>query len=229
MDHTESKDATKRPIFSVRDLASGKQLAWQIVESADAASTLAILNSLSGEHGQPLVLKSDNGPAFTADLVQDWLSDHGVTPLLSPPYCPTYNGAVEWAGGRMKERTMWTARDCESWTDEHLEAARLASNELPRMANPADASPDQLWPARQPITEAERAAFLDRLAEERVQALAEAEAQGKDLDRRSVKAAVERTAIRRALVAHGFLRVSKRTIPLPKRLLMYAKILGSSF
>ena len=120
---------------------------------------------------------------------------------------------------------MWTARDSEIWTSEHFHAARASSNALPRRANPYGRPPQDLWAVRQPITESERARFLASLADQRAQTSAEAEAENKNLDRRSVKAAVERTAVRRALVAHGILYVRRRSIPLPKRLLMCAKIL----
>ena len=66
MDHTLAADGTKRPIMSVRDLASGKQLAWEVVEREDAESTLRILLSAGEKFGLPLVLKSDNGSAFIA-------------------------------------------------------------------------------------------------------------------------------------------------------------------
>ena len=75
-------------------------------------------------YGPPLVIKSDNGSAFTAELFQDLLSEHGVTQLLSPPALPRYNGSVESGIGSMKLRTadhsafshgtIWSADDCEA-------------------------------------------------------------------------------------------------------------------
>ena len=136
----------------------------------------------------------------------------------------TYNGAVEVAGGRMKERTMWQARRAATWRDEDFESARRHANELPRGRNDRSQSPQEAWEARKPITDSERSAFLDRVDGERARARAEAEADSKDAANRSSNAAVERTAIRRALVAHGILQVRRRSIPLPKRLLMCARI-----
>jgi hypothetical protein len=68
-DHVQSD----RPIdgkypcaISAPDLASHYQLAWQPVPGVGAESTTAILTLLFWEHGPPLVLKSGNGPAFSA-------------------------------------------------------------------------------------------------------------------------------------------------------------------
>jgi len=93
--------------------------------------------------------------------------------LLSPPYTPTYKGAVEVAGGRMKERTMWQARRAATWRNENFESASLRANELPRAHNDRGRSPKEAWEAREPITDSERSAFLDRVEWERASARAE--------------------------------------------------------
>jgi hypothetical protein len=67
MDHTEPPepiDGRDRQILAVQDLASHYQLAWQPVERADVRQTSCVLENLFRRHGPPLVLKSDNGPAF---------------------------------------------------------------------------------------------------------------------------------------------------------------------
>ena len=119
---------------------------------------------------------------------------------------------------------MWEARMSDSWTTEHLQSARARANELPRQGNAGGHSPEKAWGARKPVTSIERARFLDRADRERARALAEAKAAGQDFESRSVNAAVERTAVSRALVAHGLLQIRRRSIPLPKRLLMCARI-----
>ena len=56
------------------------------------------------EHGPPLVLKSDNGSHFTGGNFPDLLAAHRVEHLLSPPYWPRYNGAVEAGIHALKDR-----------------------------------------------------------------------------------------------------------------------------
>jgi hypothetical protein len=70
MDHsgtTQLIGGQYEQIFSVRDLASHRQLAWRGVPSTDAAEACEILEELFAHYGPPLVIKSDNGSAFIAD------------------------------------------------------------------------------------------------------------------------------------------------------------------
>jgi transposase InsO family protein len=76
-------------LLSVRDLASGMQLAWRPASGESAAETCAVLTSLFGEHGAPLVLKMDNGPAFHSEELERMLSPQGVAVLYSPAYTPS--------------------------------------------------------------------------------------------------------------------------------------------
>jgi transposase InsO family protein len=94
IDHTQSADGRKQTILSVRDLASGAQLGWQLHSSACASDTDRALEQLFLLHGPPLVLKCDNGSAFTAREFKCLCAKAGVEILFSPPRCPRYNGAV---------------------------------------------------------------------------------------------------------------------------------------
>jgi Integrase core domain len=76
-------------LLSVRDLASGMQLAWRPVSGESAAETCQVLTGLFQEHGAPLVLKMDNGPAFRSDELERMLSPYGVLVLYSPAYTPS--------------------------------------------------------------------------------------------------------------------------------------------
>jgi hypothetical protein len=82
-------------VLAVRDLGSGQQLAWLPVEHMDSTTTIAALDRLFTIHGQPLVLKSDNGSPFIAGETQDFLATRKVQPLFSPPGCPAYNAPVK--------------------------------------------------------------------------------------------------------------------------------------
>ncbi len=92
-------------LLSVRDLASGMQLAWQPVTGESAAQACSVLTSLFREHDAPLVLKMDNGPAFRSNELERELSHYGVAALYSPAYTPSYNGSAEAGVGAMKGRT----------------------------------------------------------------------------------------------------------------------------
>lgn len=62
MDHVHPPspiDGVHDKAFSIRDLASGQQLAWLPVADETAATAVPVLESLVSEHGAPLVVKSD--------------------------------------------------------------------------------------------------------------------------------------------------------------------------
>jgi transposase InsO family protein len=205
-------------LLAVRDLASGKQLAWLPVHHADATTACDLLEALFREHGSPLVLKADNGSPFHAEETQGLLDRENVVALFSPPRTPRYNGACEAGIGSMKTRTHHASALHDhpgQWTSDDCEAARLQANELARPWAAAGPTPDQAWDQRHPITAAQRVAFQAALDQEQMRAREE---EGYDLH--SVlgyhdQAALDRVAIRRALVALGVLLFSRRRITLP--------------
>jgi transposase InsO family protein len=94
-----------RYLLAVRDLASGRQLMWRPVEAATGEVARDALAALFAEHGAPVVLKCDNGSAFTSAVVEEMLAEHEVAGLFTPPHWPRYNGSVEAGIGSLKERT----------------------------------------------------------------------------------------------------------------------------
>jgi hypothetical protein len=212
-------------VLAVRDLGSGEQILWEAVESEDAREVVMALDIRFRIDGAPLVLKSDNGSGFIAEETKELLASNGVIQLLSPPALPQYNGSVEAGNGSMRARTDWKAalrsRHGE-WTREDLDAARDDANEMP--GGVGVPSSGDVWRSRPAITPELRAAYqatVSRMeAEERaVYGLGPGVA-----GEPRVEAEIKRTSIRRALVAHGILKIRRRWITLPKKLLKAAKI-----
>jgi len=203
-------------LLSVRDLASGVQLAWQPAAGETAAAACAVLAGLMREHGPPLVLKVDNGAAFDSVALQKLLSQHGVQGLYSPPYTPQYNGSAEAGVGAMKGRTEARAQARGApgdWTWDDAEAARQEANAAcvgRRETSPTRAA---VWAAREPLSEGARAAFqAEVLRQQRGPAPAtEAAAPGGEAP---AQGCPWRVVLRRALVALGYLVFSWRRIPL---------------
>ena len=205
-------------LLSVRDLASGTQLAWQPTAGETAATACAVLAGLFHEHGAPLVLKVDNGAAFDSVELRTVLLQHGVQGLYSPPYTPQYNGSVEAGVGALKGRTeaQALARGAPGeWTWEDVEAARQEANAAPigrREASPTRAA---VWAARPPLGEEARATFHTEVLRQRQGQSSVAPAEAKaTAGEASDKACPWRVVLRRALVALGYLVVSWRRIPL---------------
>jgi len=203
-------------LLAVRDLATAQQLLWQPLTAPTAADTILALGSLFARYGPPLVLKTDNGSAFSAGDTLAFLDQAQVIPLFSPPRTPRYNGAIEAGIGSLKTRTECHAlrHGRSAWTWDDVEAARLEANATSRPRGLYGPTPDDLWPNRSALTSLQRALFqatLDRLRREvRIHEGYPAEGPLPVRDDR----AVERHAIRRALVEHGYLLFSRRRIPL---------------
>ena len=205
-------------VLAVRDLASGRQLLWRAVEAATGEAARLALEDLFARHGPPLVLKSDNGSAFTSGTVRELLAAHGVVGLYSPPHWPRYNGAIEAGIGALKDRTATRAAragHAGTWTDDDLAGARAEANAQSRPWRADGASADELWRARAPISVEERAAFgaaveAARAAREReVGSCAEVSAGV------GSEASVARSAIELALTQRGYLQYRRRSIPPP--------------
>ena len=162
-------------LLAVRDLASGRQLAWLPVRDAMATRVVDALASLFVTHGAPLVLKSDNGSAFGDERVRGLCDQFGVENLFSPPRWPQYNGAIEAGIGSLTTRTdQAVARrgHPEAWTYDDTAVARWEANATARPHGLDGPCPDELWAPRQPITIEERDTFGHTVARLRAEAAA---------------------------------------------------------
>jgi transposase InsO family protein len=205
-------------LLAVRDLASGAQLlAWPL-RTATAPEAIRALASLVARHGAPLVLKTDNGSPFCAADTRDFLRQHGVTMLFSPPYWPRYNGAIEAGIRSLKSRSEYHAA-CQGrpgqWLWDDIDWALAQANASARPHGRSGPTPDQAWATRPTFTHEERNLFqtsVQRHADQvRVQDGWPATGPLQSMAER----AVDRQAIQRALVEHGYLLFRRRCIPLP--------------
>ena len=218
MDHTEPPcviDGRWSRILAVRDLASGCQLGWLPVLDETVETTIDALQWLFLEHGAPLVLKSDNGSGFIAEAMRGFLDRWEVRPLFSPPYTPEYNGSIEAGNGALKTRTHEeAARQGRSgcWTADDTEAARRMANELTYPDGPLGLTRYESFRSAAPMPLEARAAFGRSVEQEQIQ---ERLKQGYPLDTdlgHAAQAQIDRVAIGCALVEHGHLTFTQRSI-----------------
>jgi hypothetical protein len=229
MDHAwlpEPIDGILPYALAVRDLSSGYQLLWQPVEDLSAATTVRVIENLFELGGPPLVLKSDGGPGFisepTQDLLQRWGSEH----LLSPPYWPRYNGSIESSIRWLKERTEYQATRAGHpgyWSAEDMDRAQWITNHI-RHGRKRGRSAAEAWADRPALTPLVRQAFSSTVSLQLERAKAELGIAPEAPLGRKEDMSIKRTAISRALVAHGFLQHRRRRIPLPIKSLRAAKI-----
>lgn len=230
LDHTFPPtpiDGAHRAILSVRDLSSGAELLWQAQAGPQAKPTIEALEALFVKHGPPLVLKADNGSAFIAEEFQKLAQRWGVSLLWSPPGCPSYNGAVESGIRWMKERTehqAWLRAEPQQWRIEDLQRARETQNQEPKDNQKGSMPRREVFENRADISPQARKAFEETIQRERA---LERQARNIPMDLQLTHwelADIDRQAIPRALVAHGFLTITERRVSLTLRSLFRAKI-----
>jgi hypothetical protein len=230
MDHAKPPrpvDGVWPDLLSVRDLASGMVLAWLPVADQTAATTRDALVGLFLEYGAPLVLKSDNGSAFQAEvaaLLRDWQ----VIALPSPPQTPRYNGSCEAGIGGLKVRTQYQAAlggHPGLWTSEDTEAARRRGNEFHYPAGHDRPTPLELWQGRTPIDSVERENIHLTIERIRSQIHASLESTSAEPSTAARRAAIHRRVVRQALLELGILSTTWRLITLPLKPKKWAKIL----
>jgi hypothetical protein len=203
-------------IFSVKDLSSRYQLAWQPVERADGKTVRAIYRRLFAEHGRPLVVKMDNGGPLRDDETKRFLAAEEVLPLYSPKHCPSYNGGVERANGQLasyQEAVAEFRGRRAGATREDAETARRLANDLSRPAGWQGPTAGQLWAARTLISAEERSALLATVAAHRADIRGEWNFDANDALTHEEASAIDRHAIPDALVEHGLLRIHPRRGP----------------
>jgi transposase InsO family protein len=221
MDHTdppEPVDGRWPHILAVRDLASRMQLGWLPVSREDTHETCLALEGLFRRYGPPLVLKSDNGSGFIGDETQKLLEQWDVTPRLSPPRRPAYNGSCEAGNGAMKTRSEHQAilRDRpRQWTAADLQLARTIANHVHRPWGHRGPTAADVWHKRQPISAEERAAVGRTQRRHRGPARGELGYPKEQPLGPKAQAQIDRLAIRRACVECGLLTFTRRSLTPP--------------
>lgn len=204
-------------LFVVRDLASGYQLMALPALGETTGTAIDVLRSLFEAYGAPLVLKSDNGSAFTALEMRAFVARHEVLHLFSPEGTPAYNGSIEAGIGSMKTRTHYESARLDRpghWTCDDIEAARCQANATSRPHGPQQATPDGAWGDRVPLTRGQRMLLQTSCEEHRRR---ERQLRGLHLSplKERDKASIDRLAIGRALIDSGFLLIRRRRISPP--------------
>jgi transposase InsO family protein len=203
-------DGKYKKVLVVRDLGAGEILASLPAEGQSAELARELLEHLFIIHEAPLVMKSDNGSDLLASKeVSRLLEDFGVVPLLSPPYYPKYNGAVEAGIGSLKTHAFYEAARhgrLGYWTADDVEAGRMKANETSRPWGYGGPSPDRKWAERSVIGCDEWDRFREVWSAEHARWVVAGPKQARE------RAAQERMAVTRALVKCGYLVISKREV-----------------
>jgi len=93
----------------------------------------AIMNRWITRWGVMRVLLSDNGPQFTADLMQELANVHGIKKVFSSPYNPPGNSVVESFMRSLKSALILCIRQTGNQWDQALPAAEMAYRSTPHV------------------------------------------------------------------------------------------------
>ena len=96
----------KLKLLPVVDEFTRECLAIEVATSASAARVIRVLERLFAVHGAPQYLRSDNGPEFIAQAIQEWLARHQTATLYIDPGCPWQNGFAESFNGSLRDECL---------------------------------------------------------------------------------------------------------------------------
>jgi transposase InsO family protein len=91
----ETRDGRALKFLVVIDEYTRQCLHIEVGRSMGAKTVVRILAELMRVHGEPRALRSDNGPEFIANVVQEWLAASGVATLYIQPGSPWENAYAE--------------------------------------------------------------------------------------------------------------------------------------
>jgi putative transposase len=96
----------KLRILTVVDEFTRESLETYVDASIPAAKVIEVLAFLFLLHGHPAYLRSDNGPEFVAQAIQQWLADHHIQTAYIEPGKPWQNGINENFNGRLRDECL---------------------------------------------------------------------------------------------------------------------------
>jgi len=70
--------------------------------SITSVDVLTVLGEMIAQHGAPQFIRSDNGPEFIANIIQQWLKVKKIGTIYIDPGCPWQNGYAESFNSRLR-------------------------------------------------------------------------------------------------------------------------------
>jgi putative transposase len=115
--------------LNVIDDCARDVLAIEIDFSLTGLRVVRVLDQLCEWHGQPEIIRSDNGPEFTGTDVQTWAREKGVQWQFTQPGCPAQNAYIERFNGTYRAEVL------NAYQFASLEEARRTTQEWIKVYN----------------------------------------------------------------------------------------------
>jgi len=102
----QTANGTPFRILTLIDEHTRTCLALKAGYSLRAQDVIAVVGEAMEKHGRPEHIRSDNGPEFIAQAVQQWLKEKGVGTMYITPGSPWENGHVESFHGKLRDECL---------------------------------------------------------------------------------------------------------------------------
>lgn len=99
-------DGRKFRTLNVLDDYNREALGIEVDYSLPAQRVIRLLDRLIEQHGTPVRLRSDNGPEFISQALQDWCADKEVVLHWIEPGKPTQNAYIERFNGTFRREVL---------------------------------------------------------------------------------------------------------------------------
>jgi len=104
--HDKLSNGRSYKMLTVLDEFTRQALAVEVRTKMGAEDVLEVLYPLLLRHGTPEHIRSDNGPEFAAEAMQDWLRRVGIKPIRIYPGSPWENGYNERFNGTLRQEVL---------------------------------------------------------------------------------------------------------------------------
>jgi len=99
-------DGRSLKILALVDEFTREPLALVPARSIQSKDILAILRTLFAQRGAPKAIRSDNGPEFVAQALQEFFEEQHVDTLFIAPGAPWENGLAESFNSRLRDELL---------------------------------------------------------------------------------------------------------------------------
>ena len=104
--HDKLSNGQGYKMLTVLDEYTRQALCVEVRKRITANDVLEVMHRLVLKHGKPEYVRSDNGPEFIANALQDWLRRVGVQPIKIYPGSPWENGYNERFNGTLRREVL---------------------------------------------------------------------------------------------------------------------------
>jgi transposase InsO family protein/predicted DNA-binding antitoxin AbrB/MazE fold protein len=102
----QTENGTTFRILTLIDEYSRRLLAVHVAWSIRAVDVIAVVTAAMARYGKPGHIRSDNGPEFIANAVQEWLAEEQIKTLYITPGSPWENGHIESFHDKLRDECL---------------------------------------------------------------------------------------------------------------------------